>query len=216
MTQRFLSALFVLAILLSVSGCQTKIKQVSVSEPKAPAPIKQAQASPNLDESAIIVLLAQKNQQEPSKYQLHDVEISANYEKGRWSYEGHLTNEFFWAVKETTGWRLVCAGKENPNCADLADWPLKIKAGCRDNLNNKQISNFYQCQMAGGKIENLKPRRCFDEQDNVFVEIGAEVVDKRYISQDLNKCADLDFDCALTEKRFMDGVGCGCQKKIIN
>lgn len=214
MMKRILSTIFVLVILLLTSGCQTKTSPLEENknpEPVAKSSLEQASSTPSLDESAIIAILASKNKQDPTQYELHDIKINGNYAVGRWSFNGSLSQEMFWVTKENFVWSLVYVGRDMPRCDQLASWPTSIKAGCRDDLNGKQISNFSQCVTAGGRVENTKPRRCLDGQGNIFVEMLPSTVDKRYISQDLNKCVDLDFDCNIQEKRFMDGQGCGCQ-----
>lgn len=213
MGRKILSTIFILVILLLTGGCQAKNQPVanSLAEPTASQPAELASSTPDMDESAIIAILAAKNKQDPSKYQLHDIKKDRTYEVGRWSFEGNLSQETFWAVKDDASWRLVYAGKDMPSYNQLTNWPADIKAGCRDDLNGKQISNFSQCVTAGGRIEATKPRRCLDDKGNIFVEVLSGSVDKRYISQDLNKCPALDFDCTVSEKRFMDSQGCGCQ-----
>lgn len=214
MNKRIFSTIFVLAILFLNAGCQAKTEFGAT--PPAPSPttkvINQASSAPDMDASAIIALLAARNNQDAVKYELHDVKKSGDYQMGSWSNDGRLSPETFWAVKDKASWRLVYLGKDMPGCELLSAWPAEIKAGCRDDLNVKQISNFSQCVSAGGQIEPTKPRRCLDGQGNIFVEVLAGTIDKRYISQDLSKCAALDFDCTIQEKRFMDSQGCGCQK----
>jgi hypothetical protein len=214
MIRKTLSTIFVLVILLFNSGCELKTSTSSTAFTPSEVtsnPVEQATTTPNLDENAIIAILAGKNKQDPTKYELHDVKISGDYVIGSWSFEGNLSPERFWAFRANSSWRLVYLGKDTPACDQLKTWPAEVKVGCRDDLNAKQISNFSQCVTAGGKIENTKPRRCLDGVGNIFVEMLASTIDKRYISQDLNKCPALDFDCNTSEKRFMDGQGCGCQ-----
>jgi hypothetical protein len=201
---------FIVLILFLGSGCQSRIRP-DINKTPEPVSPQVASTTPDLDESAIIAILAAANKQDPATYELHDVKQSGDYRVGSWSSDGRLSPQTFWAVKDNASWRLVYVGKDMPACELLSLWPADIKSGCRDDLNGKQISNFSQCVSAGGQIEATKPRRCLDGRGNIFVEVLAGTIDKRYISQDLNKCAALDFDCTTGEKRFMDSQGCGCQ-----
>ncbi len=215
MMKKFLFIFFVLALGI-LSGCQTEPEAV-LAPTVAPAVVdvnQTASTTPDLDENAIMAILAASHNQDSTKYELHDVKKNGNYAVGRWSVDDNLSAETFWASKDQASWRLVYVGREMPSCEQLASWPTEIKAGCRDDLNSRQISNFSQCVTAGGQITETKPRRCFDKKGNIFVEILVGPTNKRYISQDLNKCQDLDFDCAVREKRFMDNLGCGCQTSV--
>ena len=144
-------------------------------------------------------------------YQLHDTALKGDYARGRWSYKNDLQPEVFWANLSAGVWHLVYVGREGPACTLLAGWPGELQSGCRGDLNAGQISNFADCLKAGFKATAEMPRRCLDDKGNVFMEVTAAAAAKRYISQEVTKCRDLDFDCASTEKPFLDDVGCGCQ-----
>jgi hypothetical protein len=210
-----LSLTLVLGVILA--GCQQQTAAKSQDQPINPA----AAATTSLpaasdlkpeDETALITLLAARDKSTSfAKYQLHDTQVQGDWVRGSFSVDNNLQPDMFWATKIAGAWQLVVVGQD-PDCVKLAGFPTALKAGCRENLNLSQISNFADCLKAGFKATTDQPRRCLDSAGDVFLEVPVAGVAKRYISQDVSKCSSLDFECASDEKPFLDDKGCGCQK----
>jgi len=211
-----------LFFVVGLSGCQSN---ETVKAPDLSLPVVNAESfvdeEPSKTEAdlkinnevSLIEALAKHDQAvDFNKYQLHDVIVSGDYARGRFSCDNELRTDIFWATMSAGVWHLVFLGDQGPDCAILNGFPIELKSGCREDLNVKQISNFADCLKAGFLATNDQPRRCFDDKNNVFVEVGMVNLSKRYISQDVAKCRDLDFDCTSTERSFLDDFGCGCQK----
>ena len=211
---------FIFAIVLA--GCGKRPDQGNSAGSSQNEPVLATGSNPEADILGVKIanevnliecLIKYTNQAGVDKYQIHDAEVKGNYVRGRFSYDNQLKPDIFWAIMSSGTWSLVYAGEQAPDCALLMGFPGELKSGCREDLNAKQISNFDECVKAGFLPSNDNPRRCFDGDNNVFVEVGASCVNKRYVSQEVSKCRDLDYNCLDEEKPFLDDIGCGCQKQ---
>ena len=211
-------SLLALVLLVGLSGCQNSqpksSEQPAVDNlPTTPATATEpAPSQPIVNEPGLIEALAKYQKQGGAdKYQLHDTQTKGDYAHGRFSYNNDLKPDSFWAKLAAGLWQVVYVGDQGPDCGLLVGFPPELKAGCREDLNVGQISNFADCLKAGFKATTDQPRRCLDNKNNVFLEIAPSGVAKRYISQNVIKCRNLDFDCTAEEKPFLDDLGCGCQ-----
>lgn len=219
MSQRVGIIFLSLFLLVGLAGCQAGNLLVERSQKEnglenLPSITAQAVADKVevVNEAGLLSVLAAKTgQADPAKYLLHDVKVNGDFIRGRFSYGNALSPQTFWASLSAGAWTVVFVGEQAPDCQLLRDFPPLLQSGCRADLNVEQVSNFNDCLQAGFPCTAEQPRRCVDAQGNIFVEVAVASNAKRYVSQDVVKCRDLDFDCAANEKSFLDAVGCGCQ-----
>lgn len=212
--------IFLLCFLVIVlSGCRNPREVLPTSQVvgatldwSAEEVIDDASQKPAIvNEIGLLGALAAKYGQTADRYLLHDLQVSGEFARGRFSYDNQLNPQVFWAALNNGSWRVVASDVQVPACSLLSAFPSVLRSGCRSDLNVEQISNFNDCVKAGFTPTNEQPRRCLDNEGHVFVEVTAGHNVKRYVSQDVVKCRDLDFVCAGHEKSFLDDVGCGCQ-----
>lgn len=75
-------------------------------------------------------------------------------------------------------------------------------AGCTNT-----IDSFQECANAGYPVMESYPRQCRADGQTFTEHIDGE---KRYISENLDDCRAMLFECELNERAFFDNTGCGC------
>gem|GEM_PF-4192767 len=217
MTRRLKLVAAFLLLVVSLAGCEetpvlSTEEQARTILPTAPA-LASAPTSIATGESGLLAKVSQAvHENNAEQCQLHDVQVNGDYVYGRFSINNQLRPEKFWAKLSAGSWQIVFLGGEPPACAALNGFPDELQAGCREDVNQKQISNFEDCVKAGYQPTADEPRHCLDGNNNLFVEVGAGQSPKRYVSHNVRQCGDLDFDCGVGERAFLDDGGCGCQR----